>query len=65
MRYYLRFMLNVIFLIIVYGLLLPFMISAADDILVIGGIIVGVLIAPAVLYYTNKKFVINLMEKFK
>lgn len=62
---YLRLVANAFFLAGVYGLLLPWMVSATDDFLVIGGIVIGVLIAPAVLYYANKKFIAVLMEKFK
>lgn len=65
MSSFIRLVLNVLFLIGTYGLLLPWMISASDDFLVIGGIIIGVLIAPAMLYYANKTFVTNLMEKLK
>lgn len=65
MSSYIRVILNFFFIIGIYGLLLPWMISASDDFLVIGGIAIGVLIAPAVLYYANKTFVTNLMEKLK
>lgn len=65
MTSFVRLVLNVFFLLGVYGLLLPWMVSATDDFLVIGGIVIGVLIAPAVLYYANKTFVTNLMEKLK
>ena len=62
---YIRLVINAFFVAGVYGLLLPWMVSASDDFLVIGGIIIGVLIAPAVLYYANKTYVTNLMEKLK
>lgn len=62
---FIRVVLNGWFILGVYGLLLPWMISASDDFLVIGGIVVGVLIAPAVLYYANKQFISDIMENFK
>jgi len=65
MSSFIRVVLNGWFILGVYGLLLPWMISASDDFLVIGGIAIGVLIAPVVLYYANKTFVTNLMEKLK
>lgn len=65
MSTFIRIVLNAFFIIGIYGLLLPWMVSASDDFLVIGGIVIGVLIAPVVLYYANKTFVTNLMEKLK
>lgn len=65
MSSFIRVVLNGWFILGVYGLLLPWMVSASDDFLVIGGIAIGVLIAPAVLYYANKQFISDIMENFK
>ena len=65
MSSFIRVVLNGWFILGVYGLLLPWMVSATDDFLVIGGIVIGVLIAPAVLYYANKQFISDIMENFK
>lgn len=62
---YTRLVLNLFFIIGVYGLLLPWMISQPDDILVIGGLVLGALVGPLVVYAINKQFVVKILEKNK
>lgn len=62
---YTRVVLNLALLSAVYGFLLPWMISASDNFLIVAGVFLGVFIVPVAVYSANKQFVITLMEKFK
>jgi hypothetical protein len=64
MSHYLRIMLNAAFIMISVGLLLPFLFSAADTLLVAAGFAYLFLVMPAILYYANRTYIKNLMEKF-
>jgi hypothetical protein len=64
MKHYVRIVLNLIFILFSIGFVGPLLVSAADDILVIGGILYITLIVPAVLYYINRNYVKNIVEKF-
>lgn len=65
MNTYYRIMINLIFIFFSFGILMPFLISAQDTVLVVLGLVYGLLFIPGVLYYVNKKFIISIMEKFK
>lgn len=63
MKHYVRIVLNLIFILLSIGLVGPFLVSAPSDIAVIGGIAYLVFVVPAVLYYINRNYVKNIMEK--
>lgn len=64
MKHYVRIVLNLIFILLSMGLVGPFLVSAPSDVAVIGGIAYLVFVVPAVLYYINRNYVKNIMEKF-
>lgn len=64
MKHYVRIVLNLIFILLSIGLVGPFLVSAPSDIAVICGIAYLVFVVPAVLYYINRNYVKNIMEKF-
>lgn len=64
MGHYVRIVLNLIFFVVSIGLVGPFLVSAASDLAVIGGILYVVLVVPVVLYYINRNYVKKIMEKF-
>lgn len=64
MNHYVRIVLNLIFVLFSIGFVGPFLVSAASDFAVIGGVFYIVLVVPAALYYINRVYVKSLMEKF-
>ena len=64
MSMYFRIVLNAFLVAGVYGLLLPWMISQSDDMLVIGGIFIAAF-TPAFIYYFNRNAITQITEKFK
>lgn len=65
MSHYLRVILNVAFIIASFGLVLPWLISQADDFLVLSGFVYMFLIFPAVLFYFNRSYVTSTINKLK
>lgn len=63
MNHYVRIMLNLIFILFSIGFVGPFLVSAPSDVAVIGGLAYLVLVVPAVLYYINRNYVKNIVEK--
>lgn len=63
MSHYLRIVLNLIFILVSIGLVCPFLISAPSDLAVIGGIFYLIIVMPAILYYANRNYAKNLVEK--
>jgi len=64
MKHYVRIVLNLIFIVFSMGFIGPLLVSAPNDIAVIGGWLYILLVVPAVLYYINRNYVKSLMEKF-
>lgn len=62
MKYYVRLILNVGFLVVVLGLIAPALISANDTLLVLGGVL-SIISVPVVLYYGNRTFVKSIWDK--
>ena len=56
MRIYFILLANVLFVGASVGLVGPFLVSAADTMLVLGGLFYLFVIVPTVLYFFNKKF---------
>jgi len=56
MSIYWRIVFNIVFFASSFGFIGPYLVSAKNDIFVIGGIVYIVIIAPAVLYYFNRHF---------
>lgn len=54
MKYYMRFALNLAFVLLSLGFIGPFLISAKDDVLFFAGVAYMLFGMPAVLYYANK-----------
>lgn len=63
MNHYVRIVLNLIFILFSIGFVGPFLISAPSDVAVIGGLAYLLLVVPAVLYYINRNYVKNIVEK--
>lgn len=63
MSHYVRIVLNLIFIAFSIGLVGPFLVSAPNDLAVIGGILYIVLVMPAVLYYANRNYLKKITEK--
>ena len=63
MNHYVRIVLNLIFILFSIGFVGPFLVSAPSDVAVIGGLAYLVLVVPAVLYYNNRNYVKNIVEK--
>lgn len=63
MKYYLIFILNVAILAVSFGFILPFLISAPDTTLFVGGLVYGFVIMPVMLYYLNRKTIYMLIGK--
>ena len=63
MNHYVRIVLNLIFILFSIGFVGPFFISAPSDVAVIGGLAYLLLVVPAVLYYINRNYVKNIVEK--
>jgi hypothetical protein len=64
MSHYIRIVLNLIFIGASIGLVVPFLFSAADDLLVAGGFAYLLFVMPSVLYYFNRDYAKKIMEKF-
>lgn len=56
MNLYMRLVLNAVYLIASFGIILPFLFSASDDFLVLAGFAYTVSV-PAVLFYSNRKLI--------
>ena len=56
MKTYLKLLVNLVFLGASFGFVGPFLVSAADTMLVLGGLFYLFVIVPTVLYFFNKKF---------
>ena len=63
MNHYFRIVLNLIFIVFSIGFVGPFLISAPSDVGVLAGIAYLFLIVPPILYYINRKYIMNLVEK--
>jgi hypothetical protein len=63
MKHYVRIVSNLIFIVFSMGFIGPLLVSAPNDIAVIGGWLYILLVVPAVLYYINRNYVKSLMEK--
>lgn len=63
MNYYLRLVLNLLFIVFSLVFVGPKLISAKDDILFLAGIVYLVFVVPAVVYYANRNFVIKTWRK--
>jgi hypothetical protein len=56
MKLYIRLILNAVYTVASIGIILPFMFSASDDFLVLGGF-AYVISMPMVLFYANRKLI--------
>lgn len=65
LKTYFRIMLNVIFLIVSFGYVLPWLVSYPDTLLVIAGLAYAVVLVPGVVYYANRSYVEHLFKSIK
>jgi hypothetical protein len=56
-------MLNFVFVAFSIGFLVPFLISSPSDLGVIAGAAYLLFVVPVVLYYVNRKYIMNIVEK--
>lgn len=56
MNLYMRLVLNAVYLLASLGIILPFLFSASDDFLVLGGFAYAISM-PLVLFYANRKLI--------
>jgi hypothetical protein len=65
MKYYFRFALNLVFVLLSIGYIGPALISATDDLLYIAGVAYVLFFMPAVLYYANRDAVREMIKELE
>lgn len=64
MKTYWKILFNVVFIVVSFGFVGPYLISAKDDVFVVSGIIYLFAVVPIVIYYFNRHFFAVQIAKF-
>ena len=65
MNMYLKILLNIVVVVASFGIILPFLISFPDTLLVVAGLVYAFVLLPTFLYYFNRGLATKIMESLK
>jgi hypothetical protein len=65
MKLYFKLLLNIVVVVVSFGIILPFLISFPDTLLVVAGLVYAFVLLPAFLYYFNRGIATQIMESLK